>query len=83
MTAPIYFCRCLRSLVTVLLVEKYLDLLLLVGLETGIDSSDGLPVRQFAGHERTVRSSLHDFLDGFFSLNTGPKRGLGAPALKW
>jgi len=44
---------------TVLLVEQYLDLLLFVVLETGVDTSDRLAVRKFTGHERTVGAFLH------------------------
>lgn len=57
---------------TVLLVEQYLDLFLLVGLETGVNASDRLAVRQLAGHERTVCSSLHDLSPAVAAQLTEP-----------
>ena len=51
--------RTIKRSLTVLLVQQYLDLLLLIILQTGVNASDRLSVRQFTSHERTICSSLH------------------------
>ena len=43
-----------RWTLTVLLVEQYLDLFLLVVLQTRVDPPDRLAIGQLAGHERAV-----------------------------
>ena len=48
-----------RWTLTVLLVEQYLDLFLLVVLQTRVDPPDRLAIGQLAGHERAVGASLH------------------------